>query len=85
VGFMSNAAGKRKNQAKQNGKWPEGAIKEEDEEAPDEEAVDDADVEADVEIDDVGRGSYDVGELDAARRGDEVDADVDQRSISASV
>src|SRR5579862_5151407 len=55
VGFMSNVTGKRKNQGEQNGKWPEGAIKEEDEDAHDEEeAVDDADVEVDLEVEDMG-------------------------------
>ena len=85
VGFMSHVALKRKNQSKQNGKWPEGAIKEEDEEAPDEVAVEDVENEEDVEVDEVGRGSYDVSELDAVRRGDENDMDDDGRSISASV
>jgi hypothetical protein len=86
VGFMSHVASKRKNQGKQNGKWPEGAIKEEDEDAHDEEAVDDPENEDDVEVEEMqGRGSYDVGEFDAVRRGDENDVDVDGRSISASV
>lgn len=81
VGFMSGSLGsKRKGQGKQNGKWPEGAIKEEDEEVLDEEDIVD-DIEGDGDGDELGRGSYDVGELDAVRRG----SDADGRSTSASV
>lgn len=86
VGFMSGGSGgKRKGQGKQNGKWPEGAIKEEDEEVLEEEeedTIDDGYIDGDG--DGVGRGSYDVSELRAAgRRGSDVD--VDGRSTSASV
>ena len=86
VGFMSGGSGgKRKGQGKQNGKWPEGAIKEEDEEVLEEEeedTIDDGYIDGDG--DGVGRGSYDVSELHAAgRRGSDVD--VDGRSTSASV
>ena len=85
VGFMSGPAGKRKGQGKQNGKWPEGAIKEEDEEVMEEDIVDEGDTfEVDGEGDALGRGSYDAGELDVEMRG-VVDTDGDARSISASV
>lgn len=84
VGFMSGPAGKRK-QGKQNGKWPEGAIKEEDEEVIEADIVDEGDTfEVDGDGDALGRESYDVGELDAERRG-ATDTDGDARSISASV
>ena len=81
VGFMSGSlGGKRKGgQGSKNGKWPEGAIEEEDEEVMDEDAVDD--IEGDGDGDELGRGSYDVAELDAVRRG----SDADGRSTSASV
>src|SRR5208282_2590808 len=67
VGFMSGPLGsKRKGgQGNKNGKWPEGAIKEEDEEVIDEDAIDD--IEGDGDGDELGRGSYDVAELDAVR------------------
>jgi hypothetical protein len=75
---MSGSSGnKRKSQGKQNGKWPEGAIKEEDEEVIDEDAVDDID-----DGDEIRRGSYDVGELDTViRRG----SDADGQSTSTSI
>jgi hypothetical protein len=80
VGFMSAATGKRKQN--KNGKWPEGAIKEEDEDE-DEEVMED-DIEVDGDGEDLGRDSYDIAELDADnRRG--ADADADARSLSASV
>jgi hypothetical protein len=84
---MFGSGGKRKGQGKQNGKWPEGAIKEEDEEVMEDDIVDEGDtfeVEGDGDGEAPGRGSYDVGELDAERRG-AVDTDADQRSLSASV
>jgi len=85
VGFMSGSGGKRKGQGKQNGKWPEGAIKEEDEEVIEDDIIDEGDTfEVEGDGDAPGRGSYDVGELDAERRG-AVDTDADQRSLSASV
>jgi hypothetical protein len=79
---MSAATGKRKQN--KNGKWPEGAIKEEDE---DEDVIED-DIEVDVDGEgdgeDLGRDSYDIAELDADnRRG--ADADADAQSLSASV
>jgi hypothetical protein len=81
---MSGPAGKRK-QGKQNGKWPEGAIKEEDEEVIEADIVDEGDAfEVDGDGDALGRESYDVGELDADRRG-ATDTDGDARSISGSV
>jgi hypothetical protein len=80
VGFMSAAAGKRK-QSK-NGKWPEGAIKEEDEEVMDDDI--EGDIEGDGDGEELGRGSYDVAELDADNRRD-ADPDADAQSISASV
>jgi len=81
VGFMSAAASKRKGQANKNGKWPEGAIQEEDEdeEDPDEEIVDEYEGDPD---DMERRGSYDVGELDSIGRGGDIDAD--GRSTSAA-
>jgi hypothetical protein len=81
VGFMSGSLGsKRKGgQGKENGKWPEGAIKEEDEEISEEAIVDD--IEGDADGEEMGRGSYDVSGLDGRRRG----SDVDGRSTSASV
>ena len=81
VGFMSGSLGsKRKGgQGNKNGKWPEGAIKEEDEEVI-EDDIDD-NIEGDGDGDELGRGSYDVAELDAVRRG----SDADGRSTSASV
>jgi hypothetical protein len=84
---MSSMTGKRKNQGKQNGKWPEGAIKEEDEEVLAEEDDVEAEADANVEIgmEGIGRGSYDVGELDAVRRVDSAGGEVDGRSTSASV
>jgi hypothetical protein len=83
VGFMSSSLGKnRKGQSKANGKWPEGAIQEEDEDGFDENAIDEGDLEADGDLDELGgRGSYDVSELGVMRR----TSDADQRSISASV
>lgn len=85
VGFMSGSGGKRKGQGKQNGKWPEGAIKEEDEEVMEDDIIDEGDTfEVEGDGDAPGRGSYDVGELDAERRG-AADTDADQRSLSASV
>jgi hypothetical protein len=82
---MSGSGGKRKGQGKQNGKWPEGAIKEEDEEVIEDDIIDEGDTfEVEGDGDAPGRGSYDVGELDAERRG-AVDTDADQRSLSASV
>jgi hypothetical protein len=81
VGFMSSLGKNRKGQSKVNGKWPEGAIQEEDEDGFDENAIDEGDLEADGELEELGgRGSYDVSELGAIRR-----SDADQRSISASV
>ena len=83
MGFMSGASGgKRKGQGKQNGKWPEGAIKEEDEEVMEEgDIADECDMDGDGE--EVGRVSYDVSELPARHR--DSDVDVDERSTSASV
>jgi hypothetical protein len=79
---MSAAAGKRKQN--KNGKWPEGAIKEEDEEVMDDDI--EGDIEGEGDGEETGRGSYDVAELDADnRRGADADADADARSISASV
>jgi hypothetical protein len=77
VGFMSSSLGKnRKGQPKPNGKWPEGAIQEEDEDVY-ENAIDEGDLEGEGDLDELGgRASY-----DAMRRGSEAD----QRSISASV
>ena len=81
VGFMSGSLGsKRKGgQGKENGKWQEGAIKEEDEEVSEEAVVDD--IEGDGDVEEMGRGSYDISELDGRRR----ESDVDGRSTSASV
>ena len=81
VGFMSGSLGRKRkgSQGSKNGKWPEGAIKEEDEEVIDDDIVDD--IEGDGDGDEPGRESYDVAELDTVRRG----SDVDGRSISASV
>lgn len=82
VGFMSSLGKNRKGQTKANGKWPEGAIQEEDEDGFDENALDEGDLEADGDLEELGgRGSYDVSELGAMRR----TSDADQRSISASV
>jgi hypothetical protein len=71
--------GKRKGQGKQNGKWPEGAIKEEDEEVLDGEG-DEGDLEIDGEGDDVERDSYEAEEINSMRQGLS-----DGRSTSASV
>jgi hypothetical protein len=78
VGFMAGV-GKRKGQGKQNGKWPEGAIKEEDEEVLDGEG-DEGDLEIDGEGDDVERDSYEAEEINSMRQGLS-----DGRSTSASV
>jgi hypothetical protein len=81
---MAGVNGKRKReQGKQNGKWPEGAIKEEDEEVLDEDIADEGDVEADIDadVDELGRESYDISELDAVTRSGLSDG----RSTSASV
>jgi len=82
VGFMSSSVGKnRKGQPNQSGKWPEGAIQEEDEDIHGEDAIDESYLEGDGDLDELGnRGSY-ISELGALKR---VTTD-DQRSISASV
>ena len=83
VGFMASSIGKnRKGQPNQSGKWPEGAIQEEDEDVYGEDAIDESYLEGDGDLDELGnRGSYDISELGALKRV----TDDDQRSISASV
>ena len=78
--MSGSLGGKRKgSQGNKNGKWPEGAIKEEDEEVIEDDIADE--IEGYADGDELGRGSYDIAELDAVRRA----SDADQQSISASV
>lgn len=78
VGFMSGVAGgKRKGQNKEIDKWSEGVIKEEDEEVVEDDLVDEVDIEIDVEVEELGRRSYEAAELYSVGQGGKLDISLD--------